>query len=69
MIHETKREPVFQEVGAVTSNELPHLSIKRVRGTADFVTEDLELHARGWTHDEAVKGMVFLLEKIKALPK
>lgn len=64
MTKETKRDPVFHEVGAVTSNELPQLSFKRVRGTADFVTEDVELHARGWTYDEAEKGMLFLLSKI-----
>lgn len=68
MKKEPNREPIFHEVGSFTSNELPHLVVKRTKGTTEFTMDEWELHSKGWTHEEAKEGMVFLLEKIKRLP-
>lgn len=47
--------------------EIPTLTLKIVKGNADFITENITLCSSGWSIEEAKDGMNYLIEKTKAM--
>lgn len=50
-----------------TAQELPALILKRSTGTADFITEDIYLEARGHSIQEAKQGIQHLIQILRGL--
>lgn len=49
----------------VHANELPALRLSIVKLLQDVETERVELEAKGWTVEEAERGMTYLLSKLE----
>lgn len=49
------------------TQELPGLILRRVKGYGDFKTEEIHFEAKGWTIQEAQKGLNVLIKKFKEL--
>lgn len=55
-----EKEPTPKE--SFASNEIPTLILRKSHGSLDFSRMDLELCSKGWTTDEAIKGMRELIK-------
>ena len=49
------------------NNELPCLTLKKVKSNADFVTEEILLESKGYSHREAKQGLDKLVKTLKRL--
>jgi hypothetical protein len=47
------------------SAEIPSLSMTITTYSAEFIREQIDLSASGWSVDEAIAGMEYLIDRIK----
>ena len=51
------------------NSEIPKLNLYLTRSTADFEKETINLEVKGWTMNECIFGMNYLIEKIERINK
>lgn len=63
------KHPESKEVNHYTNNnaEIPSLVLSIVRSTADFEKENITLRSTGWSMEEAMEGMEYLIEQSKQM--
>ena len=65
--HKTeKQQPQYNQFQGY---EIPCVKLNLTNASADYVTESINLESSGWTIEQALSGMAYLINEVRKLQK